>query len=130
MRACRAFEDFIYKLFREPAALSKPGNRALYSLLCKVRRYLYPRLDRILPDALGCDDVESEVQSPLVAGCYFAAAGPHDDTQAFVRAVFDGLIKTNEDLEWLPAAERPDPNPAAAAASRRRPGEALSARRE
>jgi hypothetical protein len=105
--ACRAFEDWIYKLFREPNALSKPGNRALYGLLCKVRRYLHPRLDRIVAEGLGCDEPEEQDQLPLIAGCYFAAAGSHEDTRAFVVKSFQRLYQdTVEDLEWLPAAER------------------------
>ena len=105
--ACRAFEDHIYKLFREPNALSKPGNRALYGLLCKVRRYLHPRLDRIVAEGLGCDEPEEQDQLPLIAGCYFAAAGSHEDTRAFVVKSFQRLYQdTVEDLEWLPGAER------------------------
>ncbi len=105
--ACRAFEDFIYKLFREPNALSKPGNRALYSLLVKVRRYLQPRLDRIVAEGLGCDEPEEQDQLPLIAGCYFVAAGSHEDTRAFAIKAFQRLYQdTVEDLEWLPAAER------------------------
>lgn len=105
--SCRAFEDWIYKLFREPNALSKPGNRALYGLLCKVRRYLQPRLDRIVAEGLGCDEPEEQDQLPLIAGCYFAAAGSHEDTRAFVVKSFQRLYEdTVEDLEWLPAAER------------------------
>jgi hypothetical protein len=105
--ACRAFEDWIYKLFREPNALSKPGNRALYGLLCKVRRYLHPRLDRIVAEGLGCDEPEEQDQLPLIAGCYFAAAGSHEDTRAFAIKSFQRLYQdTVEDLEWLPRAER------------------------
>jgi hypothetical protein len=106
MHACRAFEHFIYDLFRKPDALSKPGNRALYSLLCKVRRYLYPRLDRIVADGMGIDDGQQDALAPLNAGCYFAAASSHDDTRAFVIKAFERLIETNEDLEWTEAAEK------------------------
>jgi hypothetical protein len=106
MHACRAFEHFIYDLFRKPDALSKPGNRALYSLLCKVRRYLYPRLDRIVADGMGIDDGQPDALAPLNAGCYFAAASSHDDTRAFVIKAFERLIETNEDLEWTEAAEK------------------------
>lgn len=103
-QSCRAFEDWIYKLFREPDALSKPGNRSLYSLLCKVRRYLYPRLDRVIADGLGCNDQEAQAQFPMIVGCYHAAAGAHEDTQAFCSHVFTKLIQANEDLEWTPKA--------------------------
>lgn len=107
IQSCRAFEDWIYKLFREPNALSKPGNRALYGLLCKVRRYLQPRLDRIVAEGLGCDEPEQQDELPLMAGCYFVAAGSHEDTRAFVVKSFRRLYEeTSEDLEWLPAAER------------------------
>jgi hypothetical protein len=111
-QSCRAFEDFIYKLFREPEALSKPGNRALYTMLCKVRRYLLPRLDKIVAEGLGCQEVEDQYERPFVAGCYHVAAGQHEDLRAFVGAVFQGrpenrpVIHVHEDLEWTPACER------------------------
>jgi hypothetical protein len=105
MHACRAFEHFIYELFRKQDALSKPGNRALYSLLCKVRRYLYPRLDRIVADGMGVEDGQNTL-APLNAGCYFAAGSAHEDTRAFVIKAFERLIETSEDLEWTAAAER------------------------
>jgi hypothetical protein len=106
MHASRQFEVFIYKLFKEPNALSRPGNRQLYGLLCKVRRYLYPRLDRIIADGIGCEDISREAEVPMTLGCYFAGAGPHDDTRAFVKGVFSKLIEKNEDLEWTPVAEQ------------------------
>ncbi len=105
MQGCRAFEDWVYKLFRDPRSLTSPGNRALYSLLCKVRRYLYPRLDNVVVEGLGCNDVESAPLAPVMIGTYFAAAGPHEDTRAFVNKVFSRLLEVNEELEWTPAAE-------------------------
>jgi hypothetical protein len=105
MQACRAFEDWVYKLFRDPRSLSSPGNRSLYSLLCKVRRYLYPRLDNVVVEALGCNDMDSAPNAPVMIGTYFAAAGPHEDTRAFVNKVFSLLNDMNEELEWTPAAE-------------------------
>jgi hypothetical protein len=105
MQGCRAFEDWVYKLFRDPRSLTSPGNRALYSLLCKVRRYLYPRLDNVVVEGLGCNDVESAPQAPVMIGTYFAAAGPHEDTRAFVNKVFSRLLEVNEELEWTPDAD-------------------------
>jgi hypothetical protein len=105
MQACRSFEDWVYKLFRDPKSLASPGNRALYSLLCKVRRYLYPRLDNVVVEGLGCEDEEQAPLTPVMIGAYFAAAGPHEDTRAFANKVFSRLLEVNEELEWTPAAE-------------------------
>ena len=105
MQACRSFEDWVYKLFKDPKSLASPGNRSLYSLLCKVRRYLYPRLDNVVVEGLGCEDQESAPLVPVMVGTYFAAAGPHEDTRAFANKVFSRLLEVNEELEWTPDAE-------------------------
>lgn len=104
--ACSAFEIWIYDLFQQKGALEKTGNRALYSLLCRVRRYLRPRLEGILTDAYVPDS--DRAVPVLFGGCYFAAAGELPEQQAFVRNVFDKLPEQQEDLEWSEAAVRRD----------------------
>lgn len=108
--ACGAFEDWAYHLFREKDALSKPGNRHLYSLVCRVRRTLEPKMNCILPEGFGFDR-EKEDDAPLLplfGGCYFAATGGHPDRQAFVKGVFDRLPEQQAELEWTDAALRED----------------------
>src|SRR5262249_5718373 len=46
--ACGAFEAWIYELFRDKGALSKPGNTKLFSLLCTIRSRLHSPLEHIL----------------------------------------------------------------------------------
>jgi type VI protein secretion system component VasK len=101
--ACGAFEDWAYYLFKEPASLSKPGNRDLYTLLCKIRRTLQPRLEKILVGAYSMDE-QQQGGSILFAGCYFAGTGEQAERQAFVRGVFDRFQDEQEELEWTEAA--------------------------
>jgi hypothetical protein len=99
--ACGAFEDWVYTLFREKGALSKPGNTKLYALLCKIRRNVQTRLGDILANGFGFDsDKESGNQTLLFGGCYFAATGDTEDRQAFAKGVFDKLPEQQEELEW------------------------------
>jgi hypothetical protein len=106
---CGAFEVFIYDLFSQKGSLGQTGNRALYSLLCRVRRYLQPRLQGILNDAYAVDSPENDhAEHILFGGCYFAAAGDVPEQQAFVRSVFEKLPQQQEDLEWCKTALRTD----------------------
>jgi hypothetical protein len=103
--ACGAFEDWAYYLFKEPNSLSKPGNRALYMLLCKVRRTLQPRLEKILIGGYSFDPETQPNATPILfAGCYFAGTGETPERQAFVKGVFDRLPEQQEELEWTEAA--------------------------
>jgi hypothetical protein len=103
--ACGAFEDWAYYLFKEPNSLSKPGNRALYMLLCKVRRTLQPRLEKILIGGYSYDpETQPNVTPILFAGCYFAGTGDVPDRQAFVKGVFERLPEQQEELEWTDEA--------------------------
>jgi hypothetical protein len=105
--ACGAFEDWAYYLFKEPNSLSKPGNRALYMLLCKVRRTLQPRLEKILIGGYSFDPETQPNATPILfAGCYFAGTGETPERQAFVKGVFDRLPEQQEELEWTEAALR------------------------
>jgi hypothetical protein len=103
--ACGAFEDWSYYLFKEPNSLSKPGNRALYTLLCRVRRTLQPRLEKILIGGYSYDpDKQSDTTPVLFGGCYFAGTGDVPERQAFVKGVFERLPEQQEELEWTDAA--------------------------
>jgi hypothetical protein len=107
--ACGAFEDWVYTLFREKGALSKPGNTKLYSLLCKIRRSVQSRLEDILANAYGFDPDKAPHNSALLfGGCYFAATGDTEDRQAFVKGVFDKLPEQQEELEWTEEALHQD----------------------
>jgi hypothetical protein len=113
MHACGAFELFIYELFREKDSLTNPekapGNRKLYTLLCQVRRDFQKRLDRILADGYAHDpDRTARASSVLFGGCYFAATGPNEATQAFTQSVFERLLEEQEELEWQPGIVRED----------------------
>ncbi len=103
--ACGAYEDWVYTLFREKGALSRPGNTKLYGLLCKIRRNLQGRLARILVLGLGRDPEQDPRLEPLLfGGCYFAATGESEDRQAFVKGVFDKLPEQQEELQWTDLA--------------------------
>jgi hypothetical protein len=106
---CGAFEDWIYTLFREHGSLSRPGNTRLYSLLCKVRCTLKPRLSGVLGEGFGYDArfMSDDDRIPF-SGCYFAATGATPDRQAFVRGVIDKLIDEQEQVEWTGQALRSD----------------------
>ena len=107
--ACGAFEDWVYALFREKDALSKPGNVKLYSLLCNIRRNVQLRLGNILVAAFGSEpEHESQGEPLLFSGCYFAAAGETEDRQAFVKGVFDKLPEEQAELQWTEAGKAED----------------------
>jgi hypothetical protein len=98
---CGAFEDWVYTLFRERGALTRPGNTRLYGLLCKVRCTLKTRLSEVLGRGFGFDKQQTPTDDPfLFSGCYFSATGETPDRQAFVRGVIDKLIDEQEQVEW------------------------------
>lgn len=101
---CGAFEDWVYTLFREDAALTRPGNTRLYGLLCKVRCNLKPRLAQVLSGGFGYDPQRDSGDPLLFSGCYFAATGITEDRRAFVKSVFDKLITEQEEVEWTSGA--------------------------
>jgi hypothetical protein len=105
VHVCGVFEDWIYALFREEEALTRPGNNQLYGLLCKVRCNLKGPLMEVLAGGFGHDPQIAITKEPSAfSGCYFAAAGPSADRQAFVRGVFEKLIEEQEDVEWTEGA--------------------------
>lgn len=102
---CGAFEDWTYALFREPGALSKPGNTRLYALLCKIRRNVQARLGTLLTAGFAGEPEQGLENEPLLfGGCYFSATGQMADRQAFVRGVLDKLPEQQEELQWNRAA--------------------------
>ena len=101
--ACGAFEDWVYTLFREDGALTRPGNTLLHSLLCTVRSKLKTPITTLLSNGFGSTNSNPDYEMPF-AGCYFAATGDSEDQRAFVRGVFDKLADVQEDLEWTSQA--------------------------
>lgn len=109
--ACGLFEAKVYELFREKGSLAKPGNRKLYSLLCKIRRTVRMPLTNILVNGYAEDPdtrKDNEVEPLFFSGCYFAATGESEDRQAFVKAVFEKLPAEQEELQWTEAALQED----------------------
>lgn len=101
--ACGAFEDWSYLLFREGEGLSKPGNRHLYALLCRIRSSFRARLGNVLRAAYAVDPgaTDSVGREPLLfSGCYFVASGSTPDRQAFLASVFKKSSAEEEELEW------------------------------
>jgi hypothetical protein len=86
-------------LFREPEALSKPGNTRLYELLSKVRCAWKGKLADIIAGGYAPEPTASS-KSPFYSGCYFAATGDTPDKQAFVRGVVEKLNEEQEMVEW------------------------------
>lgn len=101
--ACGAFEDWSYLLFREGDGLSKPGNRHLYSLLCRIRSTFQPRLAHLIKSAYSMNPAGpnlSDNEPLLFSGCYFVASGAMPDRQAFLASVFKKATNEEEELEW------------------------------
>ncbi len=97
---CGTFEDWVYVLFGEKDALSRPGNALLYALLCKVRRSVQTRLGKVLAGGFGYNPGKDEDSRLFFSGCYFAATGAKADRQAFVRGLLDKLRGEQEEIEW------------------------------
>lgn len=121
IHACGAFESFIYEMFKERGALTgedkAPGNRKLYTLLCRIRRNFQNRLDDILAQGFTREaEQNGQGAGPLFGGCYFVATGDAADGQGFARGVLrDRLTDPEErdgplyeDLEWAPSIVRED----------------------
>ena len=106
-QACGWFEIWVYHLFRQTDGLSQSqANRKLFTLLAKVRRDLYPRLEAVLTSAFSSEE-NAVGNPPLMFGTYFAATGngpSGGELYGFVRGV---LNRFDEEFNELP--NRPSP---------------------
>lgn len=96
-QACGAFEEWVYRLFREPDGLNKPGNIQLYGLLCKTRSRLTIRLKKLLANGFALEAADGR---RMLSGLYFAATGSSPDTRCFVEGVVDKMLRSEEELQW------------------------------
>jgi hypothetical protein len=101
--ACASFEDWTYKLFREPGALDRAGNRDLFALVCRMRGRVQERLMHLLESCFA--RTAGEETKLLFAGCYFSTLSGRP---AFATAVVDKMIEQQEELEWTADALRSD----------------------
>ena len=104
-RLCDAFEDWVHRLFsREDGLAQQRGNRKLYSLTCRIRHELKPRLRIVLGQAFGCDSGAPDAandDSLFFSGCYFAGSGAETGHPAFVKGVLrDKLIEEQSKVQW------------------------------
>jgi len=104
--ACGSFEDWVHTLFARDDADQQRSNGRLFSMLCRVRRHLQPKLRGALVKGYASGLEGDDGPSRLLSGCYFAATGRQPEQQAFVRSVFDKLDQLSEDLQWSDAALR------------------------
>lgn len=99
--AAGAFEDWIYDLFKHPDCLDRTNNEKLFSLLCRTRNELNPRLTEMLA---GLSSEGTRERRIMLAGCYFGATGKNQAKQAFVRSVIEKLVQLEDDIEWSESA--------------------------
>lgn len=101
-RGLQWFRDWIYAEFAKD--LSNPANRHLFQLICDLgeRRN---RLARELELVFG--DLDTEM-APRLSGCYFSAAGPGAQSQAFVQGVLMRLISEQNEVSWTPERQQQD----------------------
>ena len=98
---CGTFEDWVYAMFGEQDALSRPGNNLLFAMLCRVRRSVRNRLASVLTGF----GVQPDSKTSLIfSGCYFAGTGPKGERQAFARGILDKLQDEQEEVEWTDEA--------------------------
>ena len=99
--AAGQFEDWIYDLFKHPDCLDRSNNERLFSLLCRTRNELNPRLSELL---VGLATAGNSERGMMLAGCYFGATGKNQVRQAFVRSVVEKLVDLEDDIEWTESA--------------------------
>ncbi|MEK6236116.1 MAG: type VI secretion system protein, partial [Planctomycetales bacterium] len=102
--ACGQFERWIYNFFQQKDAPWNPGNRKLYALLCTIRQDLQQVLNSVLIGGFSQERDSANDHPFLISGCYFAATGKDEQSQAFVKAVFDRMIDQQASLEWTKEA--------------------------
>jgi hypothetical protein len=112
IHAVGAFEDWIYSLFRQDSLRGFQHNSKLFMLLARTRRTQFiQKLADVIAGSFSSDfkdDPELAREQFLFGGCYFAATGAAKDAHAFVRGVFDKLIRDQGELEWTPRALQRD----------------------
>jgi hypothetical protein len=105
-RACGMAEDLVLgRILRTKSVLDEPGNRHLVGLAARLRSEFSGRLATLLRRAFATPEGESTETTPLLSGCYLAAAGASAETRGFVRGVLEKLLDSQGDLEWTEAAE-------------------------
>lgn len=102
INACGQVEDCIYAMLQQEAALARPGNTALYRLLCDLRTGIRQSLTELLIGAFSREGTEGA--RPSIAGCYFCANGSEPQHRGFVEAVWRLQDHGQEELDWSPAA--------------------------
>ena len=114
---CDAFEDWIYLLYRKQDEIGHEdldrdlGNMKLYSLLCRMRQNLKPKLYAALGqafsetngDGAAKQDTESSI---LFSGCYLGATGTSSEKQAFIKGIHDKLVREQSNVQWTSRALR------------------------
>ncbi|MDZ4784148.1 MAG: type VI secretion protein IcmF/TssM N-terminal domain-containing protein [Planctomycetia bacterium] len=101
--ACAAFEDWTYKLFREPGALEERGNRDLFALVCRMRGRVQQHLMHLLESCFA--RTAGEESRLLFSGLYFSTLGSRP---AFATAMIEKMIEQQEELEWTREALQTD----------------------
>ncbi len=106
-----AFEGSIYDLFRQSDCLKRSNNDKLFTLLCRVRSLVQPRLSDLLA-AISESIPGGEDRSLLLGGCYFAATGNGKSRQGFIKSVLTKLVELQDEVQWKPGdVERGVPLP-------------------
>lgn len=108
-KACAAFEEWVFYLFKEEGGIRKRGNPKLYTLLCQIRGKLRERLQRLVGRVFSVSENAHEVPC-LFSGCYFAATGNREDQQAFVRGLFKRVTSNTNKGFWTEKAIQKDSN--------------------
>lgn len=108
-RACGMAEDLVLgRILRSRTVLEETNNRQLVGLAARLRSEFSGRLAALMRRAFATPEGESTETTPLVSGCYLAAAGATPETRGFVRGVLEKLLDAQGDLEWTQAAEHSD----------------------
>jgi hypothetical protein len=106
-----AFEDAVYRLFRDRENFGRIANRKLYQMLCQVRMHFRMRIAKLAEVAFSCDEDEltrNEKNYFRFAGLYFAATGSQEDRQAFLKSALQRPLSYDSVVEWAPQAVAED----------------------
>ncbi len=106
-----AFEDAVYRLFRDRENFGRIANRKLYQMLCQVRMHFRTRIAKLAEVAFSCDEDEQTRNDKnyfRFAGLYFAATGSQEDRQAFLKSALQRPLSYDSVVEWAPQAVAED----------------------